>query len=218
MHAPKIYILRFVLFCFTSFSPVDTCKYLLVIFVFSLWNRCEQHKSKCFERSIYYLRSFKINSQVATMKSSVWCVSVRVNGWAKQRRMAMVKEWQQEIASERNEKKEDEEKTKHCKKRQPMRRKWIESISSHSPLCVLLDVIYKCDSMYHAKWYFVSGTYVICIPCSLKSIKQKTSGWCCFSSILLFCFVLFHFFASSIIHISSLGLQQCIKGENCAHE
>lgn len=84
LHAPKKYILRFVLFCFTSFSPVDTCKYFLVIFVFSLWNRCEQHKSKCFERSIYYLRSFKINSQVATMKSSVWCGSVRVNGWAKQ--------------------------------------------------------------------------------------------------------------------------------------
>lgn len=122
MHALKYTSFRSFLHFFVSrHFPQSIHANISLLFLFSLWNKCEKHKSKCFERSIYYLRSFKINSQVGTMESSVWCGSVRANGWANEdgdgdgeRMTARNSKWKEWKERRRKENKN------HCKKRQPM--------------------------------------------------------------------------------------------------
>lgn len=170
--------------CFTLFLSIFPGRYMQIFpcyFCFSFWNRCEKHKSKCFERSIYYLRSFKINSQVETMKSSVWCGPAGVYAWTKDGAMRM--------ASDKSGKKERRKKqTNHWRTlRQPMRPKWIKYTSNYSPSCVLLNVIYSCVNVIQCIMWCSP-------PCAARIILNKQHKLKYLRLMLFFviCFVLFY--------------------------
>lgn len=142
---------------------------------------------------------------------------LRANGWTKKR----VNEWRwrwwknnsakyrakQWKKCKKEKEEENTAKQNQCKKRQPMRRN-SNPFQTSSPLCIyFFNVLYKCDSMYHAKCDTLHRARMNLLTQSysyskILSVRLDSALLC--SVFFSICFI---FYFSSIIHISTLDVE-----------